>query len=139
MNEASRLIKHRVTLEVAGVEGPVSTEAELRYDPTDPYAVTVAFDQGDTEVAWVFGRSLLMKGISAPAGEGEVRVFPSIEPDGRAVVGLLLISPYGEALAKLSNRDVVDFLAHTTRAVWPGTESEYLSTDDAIAAILVSG
>lgn len=136
---AGTTIRQPLTVETVGPQGPVPTEAELRYDPSDPYAVAIAFEQLDDEVVWVFGRDLLMRGVSAPAGEGEVRVFPSIDDDERAVIGLLLLSPSGQALAKLPSREVLDFLARTTRAVWPGTESEHLSTDDAIAAILVSG
>lgn len=132
-------ITQSLTVETAGPEGPVPTQAELRYDPSDPYAVAVAFEQLDDEVVWVFGRDLLLKGVSAPAGEGEVRVFPSLDQHERAVVGLMLISPWGQALAKLPSREVLDFLARTTRAVWPGTESAHMRTDDAITAILVGG
>jgi hypothetical protein len=133
------MIRQRLTLEVVGPQGPVPAEAELRYNPVDPYAVTVAIPQGETEVVWVFGRDLLLKGVSAPVGDGDVRVFPSLDDAGHAVVGLMLRSPAGQALAKLPMRAVLDFLARSTHAVWPGTESDLINADDAIHAILVNG
>ena len=139
MSKASNLVRHRLTLHVVGPDEPVPADAELRYDPTDPYAVAVAFIQTDAEVVWVFGRELLMKGVSEPAGLGDVGVFPALNQDGRAVVSLMLRSPGGQALAELPTRDVLDFLARTTRVVWPGTEADHMSADAAIEAILVGG
>ncbi len=138
MNDASQEISRRVILEMVGPEGPTPIEAELRYSQTDPYAVSVVFLQGENEVAWVFGRDLLIRGVSEPAGHGDVQVFPSLDPDGRGVVGLMLYSPAGQALVHASAKDVLEFLADSTRVVWPGTEGEYLDADDAIAALLVS-
>lgn len=138
MNPASLDVRRQVVLELIGPHGSNLTEAELRYDTTDPYAVAVAFATGGAEVVWVFARDLLIRGAHQPVGEGDVQVFPSIDPAGRAVVMLGLRSPAGEALAQVPSRDVLEFLAYTTRSVWPGTESEYVSTDDAIAAILVT-
>ena len=56
----------------------VPVRAELRYDIADPYAVQVSFHTGsDTDaVEWTFARSLLTEGVSAHAGEGDVRVWP---------------------------------------------------------------
>lgn len=137
MNAPPQVITRSVVLELAGPEGPVHAEAELRYDPSDPYAVTVAFLMGGAEVAWLFGRDLLMRGVSEPVGEGDVQVSPSVDSDGRAVVRLVLHSPSGQALVEARSSDVLAFLAHTTRVVWPGTERDHLSPDDAIAALLV--
>lgn len=139
MNQAPNVITHQVIVETVGPEGPVQAAAELRYDSLDPYAVTVAFLQGEREVAWLFGRDLLMSGVSAPAGEGDVQVFPSLDPHGHAVVGLALHAPTGQALVTIPAGDVLAFLARTTRAVWPGTEADHVGTDEAIEAILVTG
>ena len=137
LTQPSRLITQHVILEMVGPQGSAPAEAELRYDPLDPYAVAVAFLLGGKEVVWMFGRDLLMRGLAEPVGHGDVQVFPSLDPEGRAELGLVLRSPAGQALLKAPVREVLDFLARTTRAVWPGTESEHLSADDAIAAILV--
>lgn len=138
MNTVPHAVRRPLVLELVGTEGSHLTEAELRYDPVDPYAVSVAFAVAGSQVVWVFARDLLIRGLHEPIGQGDVQVFPSLDQQGHAVVLLALHSPAGEALVEARSRDVLDFLAHTTRSVWPGTESDHVSTDAAIAAILVS-
>lgn len=137
MDSAHEVVTREVILELTGPHGSVPVEAELRYDPRDPYAVTVAFLVGAAPVTWVFGRELLMRGVSEPAGEGDVLVSPSLDPEGRAVIVLVLRSTSGEAVVQLEAQDVLAFLVRSTRVVWPGTESEHVCADEAIAAILV--
>lgn len=137
MNAARHVIIRQVDVELTGPEGPVPAEAELRYDPTDPYAVALAFPLADREVTWLFARDLLIRGVTEPVGDGDVRVMPSLDQDGRAAVAVLLRSPAGEAFVQLVARDVIRFVARTTKAVWPGNESEFISADAAIEAILV--
>jgi len=138
MTMAPDVVTQHVVLELIGPEGSAPVEAELRYDPVDPYAVAVVFLAPGTDMEWVFGRDLMLRGITQPAGDGDVQVFPSLDPDGHAEVGLALRSPSGQALLKAPAREVLDFLARTTRAVWPGTEGDLMSADAAIAAILVT-
>ena len=137
MPPAPQVVSHHLVVELIGSAGPVPVDGELRYDAADPYAVTVSFSVPRGEVVWQFGRDLLMRGVHRPAGEGDVQVSPSLNADGHAVVALELSSPNGRALVLAPARDVLDFLAHTTLAVWPGTESEHLRVDDTIAALLV--
>ncbi len=55
-------------------EGDEAVPVILRYDPvTDPRSVRVRLP-GSPE--WTFPRSLLEQGLRAPAGSGEVRVWP---------------------------------------------------------------
>ncbi|KAF4406033.1 MULTISPECIES: SsgA family sporulation/cell division regulator [Streptomyces] len=50
---------------------------ELEYDPVDPYAVRFTFHlPGDTPVTWAFARDLLLDGLSAPTGDGDVHIAP---------------------------------------------------------------
>lgn len=137
LSHAPQEISNHLVLEMVGPVGPTPIEAELRYSPTDPYAVAVVFHQGGTEVEWFFGRDLLMRGVSEPAGAGDVQVFPTLDAEGRALVGLMLHAPGGRALIHAPSKDVLEFLARTTLVVWPGTESDYISADDTIAALLV--
>lgn len=137
MHPAPYAVIHPLTVELTGPDGPTPAAAELRYHLSDPYAVALAFFTGGTEVVWMFGRDLLMRGVFEPEGDGDVQVFPSLESDGRAVVLLTLRSPEGEALVKLRTKDVLGFLARSTRAVWPGREGEHVNTDAAIASLLV--
>lgn len=136
MYAAPQVITSRVVVDLVRPQGPTPVEAELRYDPLDPYAVSVTFLVEGTTVDWTFGRDLLMAGVHEPVGEGDVQVSPSMDPDGRAAVMLTLHSPTGHALVKARSRDVLDFLVRSTRAVWPGTESEYVDPDAAIAALV---
>jgi len=138
MSSPSQRIRHRLTVELVGPRGAASLEAELRYDTADPYAVVISFQRGAEEVDWVFGRDLLLRGVSEPAGDGDVKVLPSLDADGRAVVVVSLAAPSGQALVEMRTRELLEFLAMTTRLVWPGTEREHqVGTDEAIAAILV--
>src|SRR5213078_2276228 len=58
--------------------GEAELEAELRYDPSDPFAVSLAIGTECSEpVVWTFARDLLSAGIGAPVGEGDI----TIEPD----------------------------------------------------------
>jgi hypothetical protein len=138
MNTAHQVIRHRLVLELVGPEGPTPLDVELRYDPADPYAVAMAFLRDGDEVVWVFARDLLLRGVTEPAGLGDVHVFPSVDADGSAVVAVGLRGPTGEALMMGRARDFLSFLGQTTRAVWPGTEQDAgLSLDNAIAELLV--
>lgn len=55
---------------------PQPADVQLRYDPEDPFAVTVVVSRGAQRMTWVFARDLLADGIRsvAPLGEGDVRV-----------------------------------------------------------------
>ena len=71
----------------------------LNYDPADPYAVEATFDTQAGPITWVFGRELLDVGTNQPAGEGDILLWPSLDPDRRAVVILERFiagpAPYG--------------------------------------------
>ena len=139
MSMAPQAITHPVIVTLVRRADSARVAAELRYDPTDPYAVAVAFGPGDREVVWLFGRELLMHGLCEPAGSGDVHVFPSLDEDGRAVVLVELYGAGGRALVQIPLRDVLDFLACAAKAVWPGTEGDHISADAAITEILVRG
>lgn len=137
MTASPRSVTRPVVFELIGPQAALPVEAELRYDPADPYAIAVAFLNGSTEVVWMFGRDLLIRGLAEPVGDGDVQVFPSLDDDGRVQVGLMLHAPGGRSLMQVPAGDVLGFLALTTLEVWPGTEAEHVSTDAAIAELLV--
>jgi Streptomyces sporulation and cell division protein, SsgA len=136
-NTAPLAVMQQVTLELidpAGGSTPI--EAELHYDPTDPYAVTTVFMTGPSQVRWTFGRDLLAAGLYEPCGDGDVHVWPCLDSDGHAVVIIELCSPDGEALVQARTGALRSFVDRTTRAVEPGSESEHIDVDAAIVAIL---
>ena len=114
--------------------------ASMRYDVSDPYAVTVAFYTGPADasgdvVEWTFARQLLTDGVSAPVGEGDVQVWPSSSA-GAPVVCLALSSPSGKALFEVPLPELVDFLGTTYAAVPTGGESAHVDVDAELALLL---
>lgn len=114
--------------------------ADLDYDVTDPYAVSVAFHTGSGPtggdvVQWTFARQLLSDGVSAPAGEGDVQVWPSTS-GGASVVCLSLSSPSGRALFEVPLGSLVEFLGRTYQAVPTGGESDHVDVDAELALLL---
>jgi hypothetical protein len=136
MNTAPLTVTQPVTLELIDPTGAVTPiEAELHYDPADPYAVTTVFMTGSSQVRWTFGRDLLSEGLYEPSGDGDVHVWPCLDSDGHAVVIIELCSPDGEALVQARTGDLSTFVDRMSAAVAPGTETAHLDIDAAITAI----
>lgn len=128
-----------VTLELIDATGASTPiEAELHYDPRDPYAMTTIFMTGHSQVRWTFGRDLLAEGLFEPAGDGDVHVWPCLDADGHAVVIIELCSPDGEALVQAKTGDLSNFVERMSKAVPPGAESEHLNVDATITAIFAA-
>lgn len=128
-----------VTLELIDATGTVAPiNAELHYDPRDPYAVTAIFLTGSTPVRWTFGRDLLTAGLYEPTGDGDVHVWPCLDSDGHAVVIIELCSPDGEALVQARTGDLSTFVSRMNQAVAPGNESGFMDIDAVLAAIFTA-
>lgn len=139
MNTAPAVVTQPVALELidtAGTGTPI--DAELRYDPADPYAVTTVFKTGANHVRWTFGRELLAEGLYEPAGDGDVHVWPCLDSSGHAVVIIELCSPDGEALVQARTTDLQSFVERMNQAVARGSESDLLDVDAAISAIFAA-
>jgi hypothetical protein len=136
MNTAPLTVTQPLTLELIDPTGAVTPiEAELHYDPRDPYAVTTVFMTGASNVRWTFGRELLSDGLYEPSGDGDVHVWPCLDSEGHAVVIIELCSPDGEALVQARTGDLSSFVERMSAAVEPGRESDHLDVDAAITAI----
>jgi len=139
MNTAPLTVTQPVTLELIDATGASTPiEAELQYDPRDPYAVTTVFMTGSSQVRWTFGRDLLTEGLYEPSGDGDVHVWPCLDSAGHAVVIIELCSPDGEALVQARTGDLSTFVERMGKAVTPGTESELIDVDAAINAIFAA-
>ena len=139
MNTAPVAVMAAVTLELIDPTGAVTPiEAELHYDPRDPFAVTTVFKTGAHQVRWTFGRELLSEGLYEPSGDGDVHVWPCLDSHGHAVVIIELCSPDGEALVQVRTGDLTGFVDRMNAAVEAGTESDHLDVDAAIAAIFAA-
>jgi hypothetical protein len=113
----------------------VPVRVELRYDTRDPYAVVAAFRTGKAGwVEWVFARDLLADGLIAAAGEGDVRIRPSV--DDAEVVVVELSSPSGHAVFEASAQEFADFLDRTYDVVVPGNEHLWVDVDEALTQMI---
>ncbi|MGY1837118.1 SsgA family sporulation/cell division regulator [Blastococcus sp. SYSU DS0510] len=135
-----------ITLQLVGPRSWTEVPALLCYDPTDPYAVRIAFGDageqdgavdGEEGIAWLVSRELLQAGLEHPAGDGDVRIWPA-----RATSDLLYLhlrAPSGEALFELSRATVSAFLRHTEALVPSGSEGALLQLDQELDALLSNG
>ncbi|MFE9422362.1 SsgA family sporulation/cell division regulator [Kitasatospora sp. NPDC006697] len=127
---------HVVMSLVVSAELSFRLVADLGYDPGDPYAVRLTFHlPGDAPVTWVFGRELLLDGISVPSGEGDVHIHPVADGE----VCIQLRSPDGDALLRCAAAPLVAFLARADRLVPMGEELAGRSLDAELADILSRG
>jgi Streptomyces sporulation and cell division protein, SsgA len=116
--------------------GAVPLVASLHYSADDPYAIRMAFHVGaDEPVEWIFARELLTAGMQAHTGEGDVRVWPSRDPDSD-LLNLALSSPFGEAHFEAPCTATAAFLARTFEMIAAGAESEFLDVDDELDDLL---
>ena len=105
--KTAQVVTENVELEFVDPQGEATTiDADLVFDPADPYAVTMVFRTGMQEVLWTFGRVLLVEGLHEPTGDGDVHVWPCLSSNGSAVVIIELCSPDGELLVQASSRNV---------------------------------
>ena len=119
----SPVLTQQVTLQCLDARGrSIDLPAALGYDPSDPWAVEIAFGGVDEQVRWIVGRDLLLQGVTDPAGEGDILLWPSIDEDGRAAVVMELCSPDGRLVTQLRTHDLYRFLTRTLALVPRGTE-----------------
>jgi hypothetical protein len=138
LNTAPRPVTQTVVLDLVQLDGAAPVEAELRYDPRDPFAVTAVFMVSDRNVSWTFGRELLARGLYTPTGDGDVHVCPALDREGQAAVLLQLDSPQGGAVFLAPARDLHGFVERMKAVVQLGMEWQHTDVDSTIAAILAS-
>ena len=122
--KTAQVVTENVELEFVDPQGEAtSIDADLVFDPADPYAITMVFRTGVQEVLWTFGRELLVEGRYEPTGDGDVHVWPCLSSDGGAVVIIELCSPDGELLVQANSRNV-DSLRDGDAGLGPGRPGE---------------
>ena len=131
------VVTHDLALLCVDPVGTLTTvDAALGYDPADPFAVTVTFVTVEGDVVWTFARDLLARGLTGPAGEGDVHIWPCVDADGGATVIIELCSPDGELVAQARTRDIYQFLGRSLAAVPAGTETDRIDLDQLIDQLL---
>ncbi|QLE74733.1 SsgA family sporulation/cell division regulator [Streptomyces rectiverticillatus] len=110
--------------------------AQLRYVPSDPFAVHIAFPPvaslDGADVEWVFARETLACGLIAPTGGGDVHVWPC-GPD-RTVLEFHAVE--GVAMVQIGTAELRRFLARSYALVPAGSEGGHLDVDGDLAALL---
>jgi hypothetical protein len=135
--KTAQVVSETVELEFVDPQGEAtSIEADLVFDPADPYAITMVFRTGAQEVHWTFGRELMVEGRYEPTGDGDVHVWPCLSSEGTAVVIVELCSPDGELLVQAPSRSVDHFVANMLRSVPDGQESAFVDFDGELSALL---
>jgi hypothetical protein len=138
MLHAPRTITTPLPLTVATGNGEAELTGELRYDPTDPFAVSLAIgvECGDP-VVWTFGRDLLSAGVTAASGEGDITIEPASADVGHEERALRITLATDCLATMLVSMDrVVEFLVETFGLVPTGTELDRVDLDAEIAALL---
>jgi hypothetical protein len=134
-----RTITTPLSLVVSTGTGEAELDAELRYVPSDRFAVALAIgvEFGDP-VVWTFARELLAAGVSAPAGEGDITVEPDLTSSFDDDERLLRITLATDCLATMvtSASRVLEFLVETYAIVPTGSELDRVDLDAEIAALL---
>jgi hypothetical protein len=128
--------QHLLLATVGPVGRVVSLPTTLRYRADDPYAVAFVFHSAGGDVEWVIARTLLLQGLAAPVGEGDVRVYPAVDDDGAAVTRLDFCSPDGQLVAQADPFAVQSFLTRTFALVPAGAEGGHLDMDALVEALL---
>lgn len=133
-----RTVTTPLPLTVTTGTGEAELDAELRYDPADPFAVSLAIgvDCGEP-VVWTFARELLAAGVNAPSGEGDITVEPDVS-EGFGGERLLRVTLATDCMATMlaSTDRVVEFLVETYAVVPTGAELDRVDFDAEIAALL---
>ncbi|MER7115042.1 SsgA family sporulation/cell division regulator [Saccharomonospora azurea] len=117
---------------LSGCETPVLSR--LTYTSTAPFTVGLAFQvEPDEWVEWEFARDLLITGLHAPAGIGDVRIRPDLSPSDDDLLVIELESPDGYAAVEADRSEIQAFVDATLSRVPLGYESDRLDLDAVIA------
>ncbi|WP_028636798.1 MULTISPECIES: SsgA family sporulation/cell division regulator [unclassified Nocardioides] len=120
----SGALSQELTLQILDAWGrTVDLAASFEYDAGDPWAVWITFRGTADSVRWAVGRELLLSGLTDPAGEGDVQLFPSVDENGRAAVIMELCSPDGRLVTQMRTSDLYGFLSRTLAVVPLGAET----------------
>jgi hypothetical protein len=130
-------VRTALTLRPVAPGADVLLGASLRYDRHDPYAVHLSFptSPGRDPIDWIFARTLVADGLTSPAGDGDVRFWPSPE-DLAGSVHVELCSPSGRALFAVPRPVLADFVARCHALVPPGSEPDHLDLDAELDLLL---
>ena len=99
MDCVSSMVMRDVTMEVVHPDDRVEqVPVLLRYETSDPYAVSADFLTGaGRRVSWCFSRELMSEGLEQATGHGDVRIWP-VSRGGVKMLNIALMSDDGAAV-----------------------------------------
>jgi hypothetical protein len=119
-----------------GQPAPVVTR--WSYAAADPFAVTLGVrTRHDRWVEWLVSRDLVIEGLEAPAGFGDVRLSPQVV-QGYEIVEIEIRSGDGRAVLEVDRDLLRHFVDSTLEVVAVGDEHTHMDLDAAIAKITQS-
>lgn len=105
------------------------------YCTDDPFAVTVEIQtRGNRFVDWVLARELLVAGLRAPAGIGDVRVRPATMGEWEVIL-IEIRSPDGHAVLEVDRELLQEFVEAAIDVIPLGRESMAIDIDAEIEKI----
>ncbi|MER7667022.1 SsgA family sporulation/cell division regulator [Kitasatospora sp. NPDC096128] len=125
----------RITMRLmTGDERSRDLDVDWSYRDDEPHAAQLDFTSYQADAVWSLSRDLLLAGLHAPAGEGDVHVTPF--DDARVLIALA--GTEGVALLAAPAAAVAGFLAETVRLVPPGQEHDRIDWDGGLQALLAA-
>jgi hypothetical protein len=116
--------------------GMTPRTCQFRYEPRDPYAVTLTVnnDQGVLGT-WTFDRTLLADGLTGHAGQGDVRIWPVGDSDS-PTLAMVLASFGGTVHLYAPLEPIAVFVDSMHKVVAPGTEYTQDDVDAELESLL---
>ncbi|WP_078891988.1 SsgA family sporulation/cell division regulator [Streptomyces sp. NRRL S-350] len=113
---------------VVSADFSIPLAVRWRYSRADPLAVSLDVVTGvKPDVRWAFARDLLWDGLRAPAGLGDVRIWPPCPCHGRPDLRILLRGKDGSALVDIPSKPVRTWLSKECFALVPHeAEAEHI-------------
>lgn len=126
--------RHKLLARYLNDDGLFPIEAMFIYRAADAYAVRLSFrTKPGTTVNWTFARALLADGLTATAGDGDVRITPDTIDHGR--VWIALTSPAGHAEFAFDRAELERALDATEDIVPEGTEANWIDWPSELAGL----
>jgi hypothetical protein len=101
------------------------------FDETRADILTFEFHTQPRGADWPIGRDLITDGLTKPAGEMDIRMWPCPETDE---VAIELCSPFGRAIIRLPWHPLATFIRATYDRVPAGTEYDGLDWEQLLTA-----
>ncbi|MEU4116172.1 SsgA family sporulation/cell division regulator [Kitasatospora sp. NPDC028055] len=125
----------RITMRLmTGDDRSRDLDVDWSYRDDEPHAAELDFTSYQANAVWSLSRDLLLAGLHAPAGEGDVHVTPFDDTH----VLIALAGAEGVALLAAPAAAVAGFLARTVRLVPPGQEHERIDWDRGLHDLLAA-